>query len=119
MVFFSFVLQANATKVLIENYEELSKAAVFLEYIYHEEIDMDLKVDLEDLFYGHLSHMCEIRYILSNSKLHPVYPVAARSIRQENPPRSKTRFWRYENDLITILKYRELLDSMISQYKNM
>lgn len=102
--------------LLSVNYDQLSSVAVFLKEIYQDEHELGMKSELEDIFVAHLSQMCEIQRGFAGLGLLQNLPVADRSIMPAKSQRPINNFKRYIRDMITMLKYRELLSFFLILY---
>lgn len=106
----------STVDLLSVNHDQLSSVAVFLEQIYQDEHELEMKSKLEDVFVAHLSQMCEIQRGFAGLGLLQSLPVADRSIMPVKIRRPKNNFKRYIRDMIIMLKYRELLSFFLILY---
>ena len=115
---FSLFCRPSVIKVLIVTYDQLFKAAVFLEKMYKDEHRRELKERLGDIFFAHLSQMCEIHAELASLGHLKILTSEDRFIIPSQIRRPKNSFERYIRDMIIIMNYRDLIHSFFILYNS-
>ncbi|XP_036356621.1 uncharacterized protein LOC118762197 [Octopus sinensis] len=98
----------NKSASYSEAFVALSKVAVFLEQMYSDEDNSDMKYELDDLQSENFSQLCELQMWLRSTGVNEMFETP-RSVMSHKLRHAGNTFKRYERDFVVISRYGKLL----------